>query len=221
LEGTSYILGQTDDDGRKYVISYGGRGLRPCEKKWSISQLECLSLLTCIREYHVYLAAAPFVVYTDHISLKYLQSLKVSANNRLARWSLALQPYKFTIKHVQGKKLTAADGLSRRPYDEPGDLSWDKELHEDSFIAQIQPDIFASTQNNGRRPKQPHIQWHVLSINAQNEVTNDTQNRPCAGNTAKPTEDSTADSSKPSIYGRRKTPMYDCYNTKVPTYSQL
>ena len=142
LEGISYILGQTDDDGRKYAISYEGRGLRPGEKKWSISHLGCLSLLTGIREYHVYLAAAPFVVYTDHISLKDLQSLNVSANNRLERWALALQPYKFTIEHVQGKKLTAADGLSRRPYDEPGDLSGDEELQEDSFIAQIQPDIF-------------------------------------------------------------------------------
>ena len=113
LDGISYILGQTDDEGRKYVISYGGRGLRPCEKKWPITQLECLSLLTGIREFHVYLAAAPFVVYTDHISLKYLESLKVSAYNRLARWSLALQPYKFTVEHVSGTKLTAADGQRR------------------------------------------------------------------------------------------------------------
>ena len=100
LDGISYILGQTDDKGRKYVVSYGGRGLRPCEKKRPISQLECPSLLTGIREFHVYLAAAPFVVYTDQISLKYLESLKVSAHNRLARWALALQPYKFTLEVV-------------------------------------------------------------------------------------------------------------------------
>jgi len=93
----------------------GGRGLRPCEKKWPISQLECLSLLTGIREFHVYLAAAPFVVYTDHISLKYLESLKVSAHNRLARWALALQPYKFTVEHVPGTKLTAADVMWSNP----------------------------------------------------------------------------------------------------------
>ena len=39
LEGISYILGHTDDHGRKYVISHGSRGLRPCEKKWPITQL--------------------------------------------------------------------------------------------------------------------------------------------------------------------------------------
>ena len=89
LGGLSYVLGQTDEEGRKYVVSYGGRGLRLCEKKWPITQLECLSLLTGIREYHVYLAAAPFIVYMDHVSLKFLQSLKLSAHNRLARWALA------------------------------------------------------------------------------------------------------------------------------------
>ena len=171
LDGISYILGQTDEQGRKYVISYGGRGLRPCEKKWPVSQLECLSLLTGIREFHVYLAAAPFVIYTDHISLKYLQSLKVSAHNRLARWALALQPYKFTIEHVEGKKLTAADGLSRRPYDEPTNLEEDEELQEDTFIAGIEPDIFDSVTDNGLKVKKTMSQWHVLSLDLEDSAS--------------------------------------------------
>jgi len=66
----------------------------------------------------------------------------VSAHNRLARWFLALQPYKFTVEHVPGKKLTAADGLSRRPYDVSTNLDEDEELQENSFIAQIDPNIF-------------------------------------------------------------------------------
>ena len=42
LGGLSYVLGQTGEDGRKYVVSYGGRGLRPCEKSgqlhnWNVS----------------------------------------------------------------------------------------------------------------------------------------------------------------------------------------
>jgi len=175
LDGISYILGQTDDKGRKFVISYGGRGLRPCEKKWPITQLECLSLLTGIREYHVYLAAAPFVIYTDHVSLKYLQSLKVSAHNRLARWALALQPYQFTIEHVEGKKLTAADGLSRRTYDDPQDLSDDEELQEDSFIAQIDSDIFGSVTDNALKLDRQMSQWHVLTLNAEDEINKDPQ----------------------------------------------
>ena len=76
------------------------------------NSITVFGLLTGIKEYHVYLASRRFTVYTDHLSLRYLQSLKVSANNRLARWALALQPYKFEISYKEGKKLAAADGIS-------------------------------------------------------------------------------------------------------------
>ena len=128
--------------------------MRPCDKKWPVTILECLSLLTGIREYYVYFAAAPFVVYTDHVSLKFLQLLKLSAHNRLARWALALQPYNFTVEHVQGRKLTAADGLSRRPYGEPENLEHGEELPKDSFIVQMHPDVFDSATDNALKIKQ-------------------------------------------------------------------
>jgi len=86
------------------------------------------------------LASGPFTVYTDHISLKYLETLKVSANNRLARWALALQPYKFTTNYKEGKKLTAADGISRRPFAEPTEADINKVIAEDSYIAAIDVD---------------------------------------------------------------------------------
>ena len=61
VNGLSYVLGQEDNEGRRHVISFGGRGLRPCERKWPVTQLECLALLTRIKEYHVYLASRPFL----------------------------------------------------------------------------------------------------------------------------------------------------------------
>jgi hypothetical protein len=38
---------------------------------------------------------------------------KLSENNRLARWALFLQPYKFKITDKKGETLTAADAISR------------------------------------------------------------------------------------------------------------
>ena len=96
--------------------------------------MKVLALLTGIKEYHVYLVSRPFTVYTDHLSLKYLQSLKVSANNPLARWALALQPYKFEINYKEDKKLTATDGISSRPFPEPLLAEDDNDkIAEDSF----------------------------------------------------------------------------------------
>ena len=112
------------------------------------------------------------MVYTDHVSLKFLQSLKLSAHNRLARWALALQPYNFTVEHVAGKKLTAADGLSRRPYEEPDNLEDDEELQEDSFIVQINPDVFDSVTDNALAVDKIKRQWHVLSLTSDAESQN-------------------------------------------------
>jgi len=53
--------------------------------------------------------------------------------------------------------LTAADSLSRRPYDEPGDLKEDEELQEDSFIAHTVTwslTFFYSVTDNGLKIKQ-------------------------------------------------------------------
>ena len=47
----------------------------------------------------------------DHQSLKWLHSSQ-SLNNRLIRWSLALQPYKFVIVHCKGVAKANADAMS-------------------------------------------------------------------------------------------------------------
>ena len=75
--GISYILSQLDDKGRERVIAYGGRGLRKSEVNYTVSELECLAIIEGTRCYHTYLAGRPFTIITDHISLKYLNSLKL------------------------------------------------------------------------------------------------------------------------------------------------
>jgi len=40
--GLAYILSQKDEYGREQVVSYGGRGVRPAESKWRITELEML-----------------------------------------------------------------------------------------------------------------------------------------------------------------------------------
>ena len=111
-----YILEQPDKDGHLRAIAYGGRALRAHEKKWTISELECLAVIEGIRCYHHFLADKPFDIYTDHSALKWLMNIKLSAG-RLARWALLLQAYQFRIFHRPGKQNKVADALSRRPYE--------------------------------------------------------------------------------------------------------
>jgi O-acetyl-ADP-ribose deacetylase (regulator of RNase III)/transposase InsO family protein len=112
-QGIGFILGQLDSAGRERIVSMGSRSLTPAETRYSISELECLALVSAIREFGPYLANQHFDVYTDHIALKYLQSMKLSSNNRLARWALQLQPFRFTIHYKPGHLMAAPDALSR------------------------------------------------------------------------------------------------------------
>lgn len=111
--GIGYILAQEDSSGKEHPICYGGRSLTAAERNYSITHLECLSLVEAIREFNCYLANSYFTVFTDHISLKFLQSLKSSTTGRLLRWSLLLQGYHFEIQYKSGRKNTNADAISR------------------------------------------------------------------------------------------------------------
>ena len=50
-----YILGQFDETGKDCAISYGGRALRPDEKKWSVTELECLAVMSGMEAFKHYL----------------------------------------------------------------------------------------------------------------------------------------------------------------------
>ena len=56
----------------------------------------------------------PFRILTDHRALQWLNNFK-EKNSRLTRWSLALQPFTFTIEHKKGEDNANADTLSRMP----------------------------------------------------------------------------------------------------------
>ena len=169
--GIGYALCQVDRHGNEYVVNYGGRGLRNHEKRYGITDLECLGLIHAIRESHVYVCDKEFKVITDHLSLKFLRNLKLSPNNRLARWALALQPYRFDIVYKAGKTHTLADGLSRRPYPVPPNVNdLQKDYLDDGFLAVVKDgpeDILDELDDRG--------DWWLLRIKSA-EIEVDMEN---------------------------------------------
>ena len=144
--GIAYILSQLDDQGREHVIAYLGRGLRKAELNYTITELECLAIIEGTRAYHQYLVSRPFTIVTDHVSLTFLNSLK-TGKSRLQRWALHLQGYTFKVQYKAGKRLTSADGLSRRDYPTPPAETDNDALDDDAFISCIEPDLFECTTN--------------------------------------------------------------------------
>ena len=73
---------------------------------------ECLAIRLGVQAFRVYLLGREFTIQTDHRCLEWLDRMKCD-NARLTRWSLSLQPYRFTVQHRAGSLNGNADALSR------------------------------------------------------------------------------------------------------------
>ena len=72
----------------------------------------CLALVYGIQRFDYYLRGKEFIIEVDHKPLIYLERFK-DKNDRVLRWALGLQAYKYGVIHVAGTDNLGADLLSR------------------------------------------------------------------------------------------------------------
>ena len=101
-----------DHDGRKHPVMYASRKLLDREKNYSVGEREALAIKWGVEKFHRFLYGRHFTLESDHRPLQYLNSSD-SQSPRLMRWSLALQPYRYTVKYIRGEDNFCADCLSR------------------------------------------------------------------------------------------------------------
>lgn len=99
-------------DGVKSPVAYASRKLLPREQRYSTIERECLALVWGIGKFQVYLEGREFILETDHKPLVYINQSKC-INNRIMRWALSLQPFRFRIEAIPGAENVGADFLSR------------------------------------------------------------------------------------------------------------
>lgn len=99
-------------DGVKHPVMYASKKLLSREQNYSVGEREALAIVWAIQKFHRFLYGRHFVLETDHRPLQYL-STSDQQSPRLMRWSLALQPYRYTINYVRGEDNFCADYLSR------------------------------------------------------------------------------------------------------------
>lgn len=99
-------------EGEERVIAYMSQKFSATQQKYHVTELECLAVILSIEKFRPYVEGTHFKVITDHHALIWLKNLK-DPTGRLARWSLRLQAYDFTLVHRKGKFHVVPDALSR------------------------------------------------------------------------------------------------------------
>lgn len=115
--GVGAVLFQLDDNDLEQPIAFHSAQLTSAQRNCTVTERECLSVISAIDKFRPYLELMPFTVLTDHSALKWLMNQK-DLSGRLARWSLKLQSYQFDIQHRKGSHNVVADTLSRLHADE-------------------------------------------------------------------------------------------------------
>lgn len=110
--GIGAVLAQKDSEGIERPIAFMSQKLNKAQRNYTITELECLAVVSAIKKFRPYIEGQEFVVITDHASLKWLMGQR-DLSGRLARWALKLQGLNFSIEHRRGKENIVPDTLSR------------------------------------------------------------------------------------------------------------
>ena len=111
--GAGAVLLQDNPDGVELPVCFFSRKFNKHQKNYAVVEKEALALILAVTHFEVYLCGSePILVYTDHNPLVFLQRIG-KTNQRLRRWSLALQSFPLVIQHIRGRDNLLADALSR------------------------------------------------------------------------------------------------------------
>lgn len=113
--GVGAILSQRSlHDKKLHPCAYFSQSLSPAERNYDVGDRELLAVKLALEEWRHWLEGAeqPFVIWTDHKNLEYVQQTK-RRNSRQARWSLFFGRFNFILTYRPGSKNTKPDALSR------------------------------------------------------------------------------------------------------------
>lgn len=132
------VLEQTDSESRR-PVAFFSRTMSPAEQNYHPQEQELLAIVEALRHWRAYLHGRPFIVNTDHESLKYLQT-QDHLSSRQVRWMENLIEFDFQIRYIKGKTNVVADALSRTIKNPPKPERQNKELLDNL----VQKTIFLS-----------------------------------------------------------------------------
>ena len=143
-------------------VAYASRTLSATEQKYAQIEKEALVVTWACTKFSDYLLGNKFLIESDHkpliplLNTKHLDCLPP----RILRFRLRLAKFDYTVSHVPGKLLYAADALSRAPTSsvtpEDDSLQDDAELLVDTMVTSL-PAIVVRLYCQGGWPSKHQI----------------------------------------------------------------
>ena len=96
------------------VLAYFSRKLSTAQQKYSITELELLSIVECLKEFKGMLWGQKLQVYTDHKNLVH-DALGLTSDH-VYHWRLILKEYGPEIIYIKGEDNIVADAMSCLEY---------------------------------------------------------------------------------------------------------
>ena len=106
-DGLGAILSQQNQS-----IAYFNEALKGKATLLLTYNKEMLVVLKAIRKWRPYLLGKPFVIKTDHQSLKYLLEQRITISSQ-GRWLPKIIRFDYSIQYRKGKENQGVDALSR------------------------------------------------------------------------------------------------------------
>ena len=101
-------------DGHWLPVCFASRTFIAAEKNYSVQEKECLGIVFAVQKFRHYILCSKFklAIQTDHSSLVFL-SKPNNSSGRIARWSMIMSEFDYTVEYIKGSSNVVADQLSR------------------------------------------------------------------------------------------------------------
>lgn len=116
-----------DEYEEKQPIGVVSKKFSEVASRWSTIEQEGYGIFYGVKSFDYYLKGKEFTVCTDHRNLLWME---LSSINKIVRWRLFLQGFKFKLKHIPGKLNFSADALSRLLFMKDHEASNEEDIKE-------------------------------------------------------------------------------------------
>jgi transposase InsO family protein len=95
-----------------HPIGYFSKKFSDVQTRYANTDHEMLAVVLAVEHFQIYLEGTKFILYTDHMALKWMCNMK-NSKKRLYRWAVDLSRFNFDVVHRPGTKMAHVDALSR------------------------------------------------------------------------------------------------------------